>query len=388
MSRRIHRNRKRQFAVPEPLLDPEALHGPLDARDSVKRIASGLAKLHRGLTRERGRFTKKKYLADAQLRHAYATYMLCAQAPKLMAVLERIGPLPNLGRPLRVLELGCGPGTGASILGLLAEEEGIDLDYTGTDWSPSALKEAERLTEVMGFKEMKFSQLDMSKALARQLGTQDPFDLILCMNVLNELPSERLILLVNELKKWLTPAGVALVIEPAAMAQSRHIIEMRERVVQAGLSVLAPCTHTHACPALERDDDWCHDTWAFSRPDFMAAVDRIVGTRRETLKATWFAFGRRPPRDEASSNIVRVVSERFQEKGRTHALVCGTDGFRKIELQKRDRTPENKSFWSAERYDLLSLDNLTVVGHRHRLETQSTCHQLSQTDLLKAEFDA
>ena len=82
----------------------------------------------------------------------------------------------------------------------------------------------------------------------------------------------------------------------------------------------------------------------------MAAVDRIVGTRRETLKATWFAFGRRSPRDEASSNIVRVVSERFQE-GRTHALVCGTDGFRKIELQE-DRTPENKSFWSAERYDL------------------------------------
>jgi len=359
----------------------------LDDHRSVKMIASGLSRLHKGLTRERSRFTKKKYLADTQLRHAYSTYMVCAQAPKLQAVLDRIGPLPNPGRPLRVLELGCGPGTGASVLGLMAKDAGVELDYTGTDWSPSALKEAERLTQTMGLKGMKFSVLDLGKALARQLDTKEPFDLILCMNVLNELPADRLILLVNELKKWLHRKGVALVIEPAAMSQSRHIIEMRERIIQADLSVLAPCTHANPCPALERDDDWCHDTWSFKRPDFMASVDRIVGTRRETLKATWFVFGREAPTEESACSLVRVVSERFQEKGRAHALICRQDGYQKVELQKRDRSESNRDFWKAERYDLLCLGDLVHIGHRHRIESDCRCERITQDNLLQEHFD-
>ena len=40
------------------------------------------------------------------------------------------------------------------------------------------------------------------------------------------------------------------------------------------------------CPALAAPKEWCHDSWTFERPAFMGAVDALVGTRRETLKAT------------------------------------------------------------------------------------------------------
>ena len=110
------------------------------------------------------------------------------------------------------------------------------------------------------------------------------------MNVLNELTEDRLRLLARELKRLVTPNGQVLVIEPAAQTPSRHVIQFRDACTDTEWHIAAPCPHALGCPMLLDERDWCHGTWPFQRPSFMEEVDSRVGTRRETLKATWFSI--------------------------------------------------------------------------------------------------
>ena len=79
------------FCVPPQLLAAlEAHDGPLDTKDTIKLIADGVRQLHVGLTRKRKRFIADKYMRHPALRMAYSTYTVCAQAPKLVPILNRL----------------------------------------------------------------------------------------------------------------------------------------------------------------------------------------------------------------------------------------------------------------------------------------------------------
>ena len=315
--RRIHGSAAGVLDVdPRLLRAVDTLYGPLDNPQRIERLASSLDTLHRGLTGQRNRFVKKPYLRNRDLLSAYGNYVVCAQAPKLPPILNRLR-LPS-DRPVRVLELGCGPGTGVAGLGLWAADRGLMVEHLATDRVQEALDATETLAETLGLSGVTTVKLDLSSTIARQIGRQEPFDLILCMNVLNELPIERFPLLIREFAHWLRPDGFLVAIEPAARVPARHILEVRQLLLDKDWHVHAPCPHEAECPAFEQEEDWCHDAWGFERPDFMAEMDRLVGTRRESLKATWFVFSQTAANRDDDTQLVRVVSDRF-EKGRTHA---------------------------------------------------------------------
>ncbi len=372
--RRIHGSAAGVLSVDERLLDAvDALYGPLDDPRRIDQLAAGLETLHRGLTGQRNRFVKKPYLRSSQLLSAYGSYIVCAQAPKLSPVLNRL-QLPS-GRPVRILELGCGPGTGVAGVGLWATDRGLQIEHLATDRVPEALEATESLAKTLGLTGVTTTKLDLSSTIARQIGRQDRFDIILCMNVLNELPIERFPLLIREFAHWLDPEGYLVAIEPAAREPARHVLEVRQLLLDKDWYIHAPCPHQAECPAFTEEDDWCHDAWSFERPDFMAEMDRMVGTRRETLKATWFVFSQTEPnqREGATTRLGRVVSDRFEEKGRTHARVCTEDGLIDLELQKRDRSEANEAFRKVHRYDLLELGETVTAGRRERLSADSDC---------------
>ena len=111
----------------------------------------------------------------------------------------------------------------------------------------------------------------------------------------------------------------------------------------------------------------------------MAAMDRIVGTRRESLKASWFVFSQLAPQRATEHRLGRVVSDRFEEKGRTHARVCTEEGVMDLELQKRDRSSENEAFRQVHRYDLLEIGPAAKAGKRQRLTPDSRCKVIDET---------
>jgi ribosomal protein RSM22 (predicted rRNA methylase) len=63
------------------------------------------------------------------------------------------------------------------------------------------------------------------------------------------------------------------VIEPGTPAGFRRILDARERLLGAGMSIVAPCPHNGGCPMTAAADDWCH---------FAARINR--GAAHRSLK--------------------------------------------------------------------------------------------------------
>ena len=113
----------------------------------------------------------------------------------------------------------------------------------------------------------------------------------------------------------------------------------------------------------------------------MAQVDTLLGTRRQTLKATWGMLSK--PWEAVSSpreayDFARVVSERFEEKGRTRIKVCSAGELFELELQKRDRSESNAGLSSAERYSLLQIGEGSKVGTAVRLGPETKCIEIDE----------
>lgn len=346
------------LSIPRGLLDAlAAVHGPLDPR----RLAPAVARLNEGLTGRR-EAAGVDYLRDPGLRAAYGTYYLCANAPKAWPLLDRLA-LPPGGS---VLELGCGPGTGVAAL------LGRGLRHLATDRQPANLEATRRLAAALGAP-VDTAVADLGRPLVPQIGA-GRFDLVLLMNVVNELPEAGDGRLADDLAALAAPAGVVLVIEPAALEPSRRALALRDRMVAAGWRVLLPCTHARACPALADPAGWCHGTWRFDRPDFMAEIDARVGTRREVLKATYFALTRAPgPTDDRR---LCAVSERFDEKGRVRVRVCGAAGLDTLEVQRRDLGPETADLATVERHDVLLVEGAERVGGALRIPRGGACRRV------------
>jgi hypothetical protein len=176
---------------------------------------------------------------------------------------------------------------------------------------------------------------------------------------------------------WLTPQGCLVVLEPASAAESRRVLTLRDRAVAQGWHVVAPCPGDGPCPALASADGWCHGEWHFERPAYIQAVDRETGLRREVLKATWFALLPAPvppvvAADDAQGHgsgsrrmVARVVGARTDAKGRSEVEVCADGALRRLELQTRDRTPENADFFDLSRHDLALIEGTRRAESGH-----------------------
>jgi SAM-dependent methyltransferase len=364
MGRRDRRHGDRVLRVPAPLLEAVA-------RVDRKALVRGVKALNEGLTRDRESFLGGAYLKDPALRAAYAAYYLCVNAPKLLPILDELqarGALPAR-RPLRMLDLGGGPGTAAAAVACWA---GGALDVVCTDLLAENVRDAERLLRALGAT-ARGQIVDLTKPLAV---AGAPFDLVVMANVVNEIDAAHDPRLAAEVRALLAPDGVLVVLEPAAREPSRRALAFRDRLVASGWGIALPCTHAAACPALA-EGDWCHGSWRFERPDFVREVDEAVGTRRESLKATYFAALPAGPA-AADPALVRVVSERFDPKGLSRAIVCGAAGRATLELRNRDRTDGNAAFADAARHDLLRLEGpLQRLGDGTlRLGPEARCERL------------
>jgi ribosomal protein RSM22 (predicted rRNA methylase) len=92
-------------------------------------------------------------------------------------------------------------------------------------------------------------------------------DLVMASYLLGELPDERQ----RDLVDAMAEAGpIVLLIEPGTPAGYQRIVTARDRLIDRGYAVVAPCVHQLTCP-LPVGKDWCH---------FSARVNRSALHRR------------------------------------------------------------------------------------------------------------
>ncbi|MBM4368556.1 MAG: hypothetical protein FJ102_20235, partial [Deltaproteobacteria bacterium] len=186
-------------------------------------------------------------------------FFLPRDAMKVATALRDV-PLPPGDGPVEVRDIGAGIGASAlgAVLGLRARglSRPIRLDLSDTH-APGLDVAARVLQGLPG--------VELGPKLSRP-------DIVVLSNVLAEVEHGRpYAARIDAHARLLTKqrAGLVLVVEPALRDCARRLQAVRDRLVTAGVPVLAPCPHDAPCPMLRRDTDWCHDDLPVDLPPWL-----------------------------------------------------------------------------------------------------------------------
>ena len=330
-------------------------------------LAQAVANLSRLFTTARETLSPR-YLDDPAHAAAYRSYFLPVNLSKIQVLLDE---LPNDSatetpdRPMAVLDLGCGPGTGAlALLDWLwhrSPERAKSLSVLAADVSQAPLQDTKRLwnayCQEVGISSTGLRTIEgnlehpFKGDLGKQIVRGGPYDLIIMANCLNELfpasvdpPAERA-MVVAQLLPFLAPHGTIMIVEPALRQTARALHHVRNHLLKQGVcTVFSPCLHEGACPALDRPDDWCHEERPWQTPPAIAAIDREVGFIKDALKFSYLLL-RTDGRTIAmrSPQTFRVVSELRELKGEKRAWLCNETGRPEVGRLDRKASPQNEA---------------------------------------------
>jgi ribosomal protein RSM22 (predicted rRNA methylase) len=332
-------------------------------------------RLHQAVQELSHLFTRGKqslpadYLEVPGFAAAYLSYFLPVNAAKIQVLLDELPIQRDLaGRsdePFVVLDLGSGPGTAAlAVLDWMVQRFGKNapLGLLSVDRSEAALNDSallwERYCGEAGASRavLKTHRGDLETlpggALEKVLQADAPYDLIVIANCLNELycgsgdPISRRAELIGALLPFLQPHGSVMIVEPALRQASRDLHRVRDQVVLSKqCTVYSPCLHEQACPALVREDDWCHEERAWTPAAAIQAIDREVGFIKDALKFSYLLL-RKDERTivKRQPDIYRVVSELREFKGEKRAWLCNELGRSEVGRLDRKASPQNAAF--------------------------------------------
>ncbi|MBI2899290.1 MAG: methyltransferase domain-containing protein [Planctomycetes bacterium] len=297
--------------------------------------------------------TQPGYLSKQHLRRAYVEYYLPLNACKVARILDEMARYagPFLRGTLRVLDYGCGPGTAALAFRLWG---GRASRLVLADVVEEALDEAEALLGPT-----------FERAAEAPPG---PFDVIFASNVLVELGDAGRF---EPLLERLDPRGYAVVVEPPTAECARRLMEWRDRLVERGWRVAAPCLGIARCPMRAMPDLWCHQDAGWSPPGWVNEIDDRIGRVHETLKYSYLVLTREGA-TLAEGADWRLVSNLHRSKGRAWAHLCGHEGdLWKAQALTRDRE-ELRDFFRCDRGDLLRVQGPAGgrLGPDHRIRRE------------------
>lgn len=323
------------------------------------------------------------YLDDPAHAAAYRAYFLPVNLSKVQALLDELpedSGTETPGHPMTVLDLGCGPGTGAlALLDWLwhrSPERARSLSVLAADASHAPLRDTESLWEAycqevgISSNGLRCVEGNLEHPLKGDLGKQivrgGPYELIIMANCLNELfsasvdpPVERAAV-VAQLLPFLAPHGTIMIVEPALRQTARALHHMRNHLLKQSLcTVYSPCLHEGACPALDHPDDWCHEERPWQTPPAIAAIDRDVGFIKDALKFSYLLL-RTDGRTivTRSPQTFRVVSELRELKGDTRAWLCNELGRSEVGRLDRAESTTNVVWEACQRGSIIRLDGL------------------------------
>jgi ribosomal protein RSM22 (predicted rRNA methylase) len=356
-----------------------------DLRGSA--LAQAVVNLSRLFTTARPSLSPR-YLDDPTHAAAYLSYFLPVNLSKVQGLLDE---LPNDSshetpdRPMTVLDLGCGQGTGSlALLDWLwhrSPERAKSLSVLAADASQASLQDAKRLWEAycneIGISNTGLCCVEgnlehpLKGDLGKQIVRGGSYDLMIMANCLNELlstaadPPAARAAVVGQLLPFLAPHGTIMIVDPALRHTARALHHVRNHLLKQGLcTVYSPCLHEGTCPALDHPDDWCHEERPLQTPPAIAVIDRDVGFIKDALKFSYLLLrtdGRTiVPR---GPQTFRVVSELRELKGEKRAWLCNETGRPEVGRLDRKASPHNATLDSWHRGAIVQIERIV---HKER----------------------
>jgi SAM-dependent methyltransferase len=319
--------------------------------DELREVAAAVARLSKGLTRER-ELAGARYMDEERLLGAY---LLFYWPVSYLQARGTISELPR--RPRAALDLGSGPAP----MAFAALDAGA-AEVVAADRSAPALATARRLAAEAG---EQLATREWNPARGRplaELAVGRRFDLVTMGHVVNELfpgsgAEARRADLLEEALALVAPGGSLLVVEPALRDTSRALLRVRDLLVARGFAVRAPCLFRGACPALLRETDWCHAERPIEPPPLVAQIGKAAGLHKEAVKMSYLVLA---PKGEGwaeppPGRVFRIVSEPLPSKGRLRYMGCGPEGRMGLSLQERHVDDRNRRFEGLLRGDVVEV---------------------------------
>lgn len=294
----------------------------------------------------------KDYFSQPELLTSYLLYQWVVHYQQGLSL---IGELPYT--PRRVLDVCSGPGAFA----FAALRHGAS-EVFATDRNLSAL---ELGSQVCGRYGMAIN-IRQWNCLQAALPIEGKFDLIILGHCLDELfPAtvkgwpelqEKFIAM---LMKRLTPNGFLMIVDSSQVEPNRRVLELRDRLVQQGISVQAPCVWRGECPALKVKDSPCYAQREFEKPPLIKEIQRAASINLSSLKMSYIIF--RSPGAEwpqiGEQKLYRIISPPVETYQGKRYYVCGVDGKKSLGSHLSEQSPESRAFDFLRRGELISVEN-------------------------------
>lgn len=129
----------------------------------------------------------------------------------------------------------------------------------------------------------------------------------------------------HELPIWAKNMEALMILEPSTQQDGRKLLELRQKLIQEGYSIWAPCTHQGRCPLLTQSKtDWCHDRVHFDMPKWFENIEHHLPMKNRTL-TTSYLLARKTPAPARPGNWARTVGDHLEEKGKDRQLLCRSE---------------------------------------------------------------
>lgn len=229
--------------------------------------------------------------------------------------------LPNFS-PATLLDIGAGPGT-ATLAGLQTWPESLT---TATLLEPN--------TYLRSISEHLVASTGLSPAYQAQplaaAELDSVHDLVLASYVLNEIPD---IQIEDQMERiWNVTGQTLILIEPGTPLGFSIILRARQKLLELGANIAAPCPHHHVCP-LAGKERWCHMSARIERSALHKKVkgDSVLGYEDE--KFSYLVASRTPSHSPKSRLLGHPHGQKVIE-----LELCNDDGsFTSETISKRDQ---------------------------------------------------
>ncbi|MGW6458531.1 small ribosomal subunit Rsm22 family protein [Streptomyces sp. NPDC055078] len=294
---------------------------PTQAARAVERLIAN----YRGVTP-----TDAPVLRDRSDVAAYAAYRMPATFEAVRSAIGALRDAVPEWAPLTHTDIGGGTGAASWAVAEAWEAGGEEGDGPGPrttvlDWSEPALALGRELAAASGVPALEAARWERSRISAAI--RIESTDLVTVSYVLKELTPGIRAAMVAEAAR---AARAVLIVEPGTPDGYQRVIEAREQLIAAGMTVSAPCPHSAGCPIVS-GSDWCHFAARVSRSSLHRQV-KGGSLPYEDEKFSYVAATRFPARP-APARIARKPQIR---KGLVLLELCSREeGLARANVPKR-----------------------------------------------------
>jgi len=236
---------------------------------------------------------------------AYLCYYLPLNGARFSAVITEAQKQGFFAGLENVVDFGAGLATASMTL---AQTENFHFDLIESSGIPQQLIEK----FFPHFKPRQWSQSLLAKSISAPEKTMAVFSYSL--TELSQLPD------------WALNCEALMIVEPSTQQDGRRLMALRQKLIEKGYSLWAPCTHQQACPLLTQSKtDWCHDRIHFAAPEWFMKLEEHLPMKNRTLTFSYLLARKKAAplqQTQEKTTVARIVSDQLKEKGKDRQMVC------------------------------------------------------------------